>query len=815
MHPTPTTTAASPTPRPAARARDALLLLFCCSLLAARSQINESFARLDNLADTSPNLGQAGPAAPALFAAAVLAAGLIWLLSRPRSTTWRTTGLGLPLALLLAAAALSTAYASNRHAAALAAATLVSQVLLALLLIQLLDAPWKIRLVLATLAAGGVAQAYRCWEQYSYELPLTHSSFLADPNTVLLRHGLEPGSYAAHQFAARVASRDVAGHFAVSNTAASFLILAAAAAATLLPAALRRPRSPAQVLLLLSATILVLAPLAALALTKSKGALAAAAAAAFLLLVGPRRAFFQRRWRSALIAVALLLTLAVAAIVAYGQAHGRLPSNSLWVRWQYWTAAAKMIRDHPLTGVGAENFGAYYPRYLPLGAPEVVKDPHCLPLALASQYGLLGLAAFLAAIVSVTLRLARPPQPATNAFPASPTPAPHAGTRCPPAARPSQPALWPFALLITIATLAVRLAVSDLGDAGSLAERFSLILLTFILPAVLWLSAFLIFAAAASPPSSPAAPASGLILAAGLAAFLLHNTIDFAFFQPGVGAAFFAALATLIALRLPPSPRSLPRPLAPTAWALASFTLAASFAAWLFFAIPAARAQRDLDLAARALYPLAPEPPAPRPLRNPLAILAQAESLTLRAAARTPCDPQPPAFAAELALQQWRLSPAHDPHALNRAADLFRQALARDPANPSYYGRLARLYEQAADRPAAPPDPRALDYARQAIDYARQQALRSPTLPEPLLQYARLLAAWGPPLGVPDWHTPAAHALRQALDSDDALARQLQRMFPRQTPTPRLNPRDRRQAEALLLALSPAPPAAPPAAPVP
>ena len=85
------------------------------------------------------------------------------------------------------------------------------------------------------------------------------------------------------------------------------------------------------------------------------------------------------------------------AAVLYGIEHGRLPGgNSMLVRWQYWTASAQMVADHPLSGVGPGNFSDYYPHYKPAAALESVADPHNWPLSLITQYGPLGLLGFLA-----------------------------------------------------------------------------------------------------------------------------------------------------------------------------------------------------------------------------------------------------------------------------------------------------------------------------------------------------------------------------------------------------------------------------------
>lgn len=50
--------------------------------------------------------------------------------------------------------------------------------------------------------------------------------------------------------------------------------------------------------------------------------------------------------------------------------------KSFSYRIEYWRAAAAMLRDHWLLGVGYGNFQSYYPAYKPELASEIVADPH-------------------------------------------------------------------------------------------------------------------------------------------------------------------------------------------------------------------------------------------------------------------------------------------------------------------------------------------------------------------------------------------------------------------------------------------------------
>ncbi|MBI4498379.1 MAG: O-antigen ligase family protein [Chloroflexi bacterium] len=125
---------------------------------------------------------------------------------------------------------------------------------------------------------------------------------------------------------------------------------------------------------------------AALTLTYSRGAwLALGASLAFLAAMQGRRTL-----------AALALTGAVAALAALALVPlERLASAATSSQRMYlWQATVQMLRDHPLTGVGLDNFLYHYPRYM---LPEAWREPdlshpHNLILDFWVRLGILGLA---------------------------------------------------------------------------------------------------------------------------------------------------------------------------------------------------------------------------------------------------------------------------------------------------------------------------------------------------------------------------------------------------------------------------------------
>lgn len=107
----------------------------------------------------------------------------------------------------------------------------------------------------------------------------------------------------------------------------------------------------------------------------------------------------------------LVLTV-VAATVTYPAAWARFlssldPQRNL-DRLLLWRAALRMVADHPWTGVGFGAFVREYPSYRLEGDPNTAPPfAHNLPLSLAAETGLVGLAAFLvflAAVIRAGLR---------------------------------------------------------------------------------------------------------------------------------------------------------------------------------------------------------------------------------------------------------------------------------------------------------------------------------------------------------------------------------------------------------------------------
>jgi hypothetical protein len=216
--------------------------------------------------------------------------------------------------------------------------------------------------------------------------PRTVSDFLENRDKILLERGWEPGSIEAVQYEKRLEQREATGRFGLSNVYASVVMTLTILATGLATAALRRSGS-----VLAPVTVAILG-LTALGLTFSKGAVVAMAGAIGGIATGWIVPKAPRKWSW----VALLIVGAGVGAVAMrgwiGPPDSHEGERSLLFRWYYWQAAARMVAEQPVAGVGPGRFqDVYVVDKNPLN-PEEVADPHNVFVAFIATLGLGGAA---------------------------------------------------------------------------------------------------------------------------------------------------------------------------------------------------------------------------------------------------------------------------------------------------------------------------------------------------------------------------------------------------------------------------------------
>ncbi len=262
------------------------------------------------------------------------------------------------------------------------------------------------RAVIAVMVSLACALSVFGIEQFTVELPEMRRAYFENPDAALRAQGMwyAPGSRERMLFEQRLQSTEPFATFALTNSLAGFLapwLVVGVACAW----QARRDRA-AQTWSWLGPLLSCLPIAACLLLTKSRsGILAVGAGVAIWILWQPN---IVQRWRWLLSAVGAI-AVAITAAWAIGGLDREVfteAGKSLGYRGQYWRAAAQMIADHPLFGVGPGQFQDVYTRYKAPTASEVVADPHNLFLEVAATAGLPALLLF-ASIIPLAWHEAR------------------------------------------------------------------------------------------------------------------------------------------------------------------------------------------------------------------------------------------------------------------------------------------------------------------------------------------------------------------------------------------------------------------------
>jgi hypothetical protein len=382
--------------------------------------------------------GSALPLALLVFLAAIAAAWSGWL-QVPAKVSWAVATPLLAGLLFLLLSTLTADYRANGRAAWNSCWHLLAAGLFTLLSCSLCRHPALRRSITACVLAAAVGLAAYAAYQVLWSNPAARAEFERDPDSVLRANGLDApeGSPLREAFKNRLYSPEPTGTFALANSLAALLSLAlVVGTGVLLQTLPTTPRGTAEAVvppqprrawlpsLALVAVLLLVA--VAWVLTKSRTAYLAT------LLIAVAWAA-QAAWKRGRVRTAGSLNSSLRNSEAHSTGQGRAggPSRlapviallvasvalagvlgllasddlvlkeapkSVLYRFEYWRATARMILDHPWTGVGLGNFQSYYTRYKLPQASEIIADPHnwlfdiaatcSLPFLLATLGGL-------------------------------------------------------------------------------------------------------------------------------------------------------------------------------------------------------------------------------------------------------------------------------------------------------------------------------------------------------------------------------------------------------------------------------------------
>ncbi|MBN1511019.1 MAG: O-antigen ligase family protein [Phycisphaerae bacterium] len=707
----------------------------------------------------------------------ILAAAGLWLAARaigPR-VRYRRTGLEYGFIVVAIAAAVSCFFAGNQRLAVNASVDWLAMPVLAVTLTQLVRRPWQVRLTLCVILASAAANAGQCLYQKLVSFEETSRDYYEHRVDIWAHQGVALDSPQVEAFERRLAAQEASGYTWHSNVAGAYLVLAAFAglglavgkwcnsaasagygtpakadtrvgkrgradtAGAVGRAAAKPAGPPFRQIFAVATGLLAFGVLAVTVTTGSLGAFLAIGAVAVLGAAVELLGRWIRRHRRLAFGLGWSCAVgAVAAVVTHGVVRGSLPGASLSFRWQYWTASVRMIADHPLTGVGMENFGRHYVRYKPIESPEEVKNPHNFLVSAAADWGLPGLAGVVLMLVGGSWVLSRP-TPYDARSPGFPD---ESGGPMSPTGRP-----WVWGLLLILGIFGPRVFLLE-------SDLFYYRVWSTVFPLLFWACAFSVAALETNiftQFQDEPLPRLPLMLNCGLLAFLISDLVNFSLLVPSTLTTFFALMGVAAAVRAPVEPAGVCK--RSVRWLPAVLCFVGLVLLVGFVVRPVARARVHLADARRQL-PMDPALDlAQQPTYQSYAQAAEADVL----------DPTAPAELARFAIAYAEMAGGRR-SALTAAVARLESALDRDPLwlrlwRDLVHARTA-LAEAAAD-PAA--------YV-QAVAAAQRVVELYPTSPD---DYERLGDAYAsvliePESPVRDARECAIEAYEHALALDDA-----------------------------------------------
>ncbi len=684
----------------------------------------------------------ADPLYSVLISCVLLALSALWWLRclMGRGTRYRRTGLEIGLGILFLGAALSSFGASDKRMAINHTVIFFAPALAGVTLIQLLDRPARVRLVLVCLVALGILSAAQGISQFTSENRAMIQQYEQDPNSLLEPLGIAPDALQQFMFKHRLYTRGVRSFFTTRNSAGCFGLVAVFAALALFRLKPEERESEPTRSWSKQTALLSIAVLAAgLVLSKSKGSALGLISGGLGFFLWHRYAPWIGRHRRTVAVAILLLGAALATLLAlYGTQHGRLPGGqSMEVRWQYWQATSRMIADHPWLGVGPGNFASWYQHYKVPEALEAVADPHNLFLSILAQYGPLGLIGLWTLILGPCLGVA-PKKPLPDAV-----------------ATLDNPPLRSQVLIVVSALVTALLVLRPMLLPFPPVDAPSVRLYLYISQRLLPLGLSLGIAIWLLQPRVTGTRIGALTLdlaRCGVLAVLVANLTDFAVFEPAIlmGVWFLAACG--LARMQDRAPRK-NLPVKRTRALLgASVIISGTGLIYALAVRPVTASVTGIHQAQRAIM-----------FKN----YEQAQTQFAHAIQADPWSSLAPMTAGSAYVDQYEDLAARDPQLLSMAVEQFKRAIRRHPADYRPYERLAEVHVR-------------LENWDQAYASYRQAATRYPGIARLQFDLGQIAEKNGDPV-------QAATHYQQAVAIEDRFRAAFARTYPQEkTPVSRL-----------------------------
>lgn len=533
----PAASTGSPSPRAAWLTRAAFGIAI--AVVIARLLMTESIRSVTDIYPGSPNV-PAGPG-PSSGLLLDLMAGLcpiLVLLRRSIDVTFplRFAWAALVFVVLGAWSLISVAWAADRFAAVVSACHLMSAAGLLWAMAQVCRKPAHTRVV-AGLCAGllGVLLVHGLWYEFVDRAELK-KQWETNRQQMLAARNVQPGTFDYIQLENKIFRGELMGFSASPNTYAALLVMLGIVTLGSAAQLVRSERWIGAAVML----ILLVATAAVLPLTQSRtGYLTAILGIVVLATAVALRDLLRRRSAVMYVAGVIVVLGGIAFVVGYGASRGELFHDSLNFRWRYWVGSFELWAQHPLLGVGWENFG---PNYLGVRVPEAteeIKDPHNYLVRFATELGIVG-AILALAWTAMTLWTITRPAELPNAVMDSTSTDPADDQADAAEARTLLPVgrIAGVAVAIAFGFLLNYLCAFDHTQEGGylLFEGFrsaAYLLALLLIGGALWLTLVRqgrepMLAFDAGP-----APLINLALVVAIGMFFIHNLIDFAMFEFG------------------------------------------------------------------------------------------------------------------------------------------------------------------------------------------------------------------------------------------------------------------------------------------
>ena len=594
----------------------------------------------------------------------LLLSGVIWVVAVTLEDRLqiRRTRLGWAVALLLAVLILATATATYQYPAFLTLLSWITGIVAFFVVIHEARSPERRLLLFLTISAATFAVALHSLHQALIELPKARAMFESDTAGVMKMLNLPPSM--ASDFEGRLGRDTIFSTFLLATSLAGFLALTLPAIFGYLLDWWRARRITTPPGLHLIACALVAPILLALYLTKSKGGwVAFLVAMVFFGAWSFRDALRKRRMQVACLLLALLIVLGIAQRAGLFPPLGDYAGSSM-VRFKYWRAGLAIAEQHPVLGVGLDNFADYYAAAKHPDDQEA-RRAHNDYIQLAAEAGLIGLAVYVLFWVAYwrRIRVLAADTPLHTAE--APTPA-----------RP---------LPVAVALLAAGVFLLESLCGGRLMSEHEPWAFTWPLSLCIgWIAFMLVYMY--SEDDAPFRPNSATCigLACGLIAFLVHSLSDFDHYIPGILQTAWIMMGLLFVCRTEREEESyaVDRPMG-AALRMALLLVAVGLAVLFLYGF----VLRVIE--AQVLRERAMDFVKERSVE-------QRETDLRNATLANPYDAHPYALLSDLYANAWLAGARTSSSGASTLAEAIvfaRQAARLAPARSEYHNRLGRLYE--------------------------------------------------------------------------------------------------------------------------